>query len=105
MVSGYDVLPYLDAIGGDSALVTVSRQQLSFAREAFRQIYLCLTDGDTAAVDNALANLSNTLVRMNMFASRFAFDPWAKDGKEDALAQALGLENGDGILVMITKRS
>lgn len=104
LVSGYDVFPYLDAIGSDSALKTVSRKQLSFAKEVFRQVYLNLTDGDTAAVDSALANLTDKLVRINMFGSRFAFDPWAKDGREDFLAQALGLKNGNGILVMLTKK-
>ncbi len=104
LVSGYDVFPYMNKIGNDSALVTVSRRKLPFAKEAFRQIYLNLTDGDDTKVDSALANLSDTLVRKNMFVSRFAFDPWAKDGRKDFLAQALGLNNGDGILVMLTKQ-
>ena len=104
LVSGYDVFPYLNAIGSDSALKTVSRKQLSFAKEVFRQVYLNLTDGDTAVVDSALANLTDKLVRINMFGSRFAFDPWAKDGRKDLLAQALGLKNGNGILVILTKK-
>ncbi|HIJ54496.1 MAG TPA: GNAT family N-acetyltransferase [Deltaproteobacteria bacterium] len=105
LVTGYDVFPYLNVIGSDCALVTASRQKVPFAKEAFRQIYLNLTGGDMAEVESALANLTDTLVRKNMFVSRFAFDPWAKDGRRDFLAQALGLKNGDGILVILTKRS
>jgi hypothetical protein len=103
IVSGYHVVPRLETIDGQRVVVTVSRQRVPHVIEAFRQIYANLTGGDAMEIDNAVSQLSDTLVRRNMFGTRFSFDPWAKDKRDDILARALALKNGDGVLLVISK--
>jgi len=105
LVEGYDVYPRLELKKNKTVLITVPPEAIEWVKDAFKQIYLNLVGGDIQEVEKALMPLSDTLIRRNMFGSRFDFDPWAKDGREDALARALDLRIGDGILVMLKKQS
>ena len=105
LVTGYDVYPRLERQNEREVLVTLPYHKLDLVIDVFRQVYLGVVDGEESCVNAAMNNLTVRLVRKNMTGLRFDFNPWCKDGREDRLAGALGLEKNDGVLVTFIKKS
>ncbi|MGE0085810.1 MAG: hypothetical protein AB7S75_15475 [Desulfococcaceae bacterium] len=103
LVSGYDVYPKLMKKDGEEILVTVPYKDLDFAINSFRQTYAGLVDGDWEKVHEAVRNLTVLMVRKNLQEEIQDFNPWEKNGREDRLAKALGVNPKDAVLVMFKK--
>ena len=104
LVTGYDVYPRLERQNEKDVLITLPYQKLDVVISVFKQVYLGLVDGVEAQVNAAVNNLTVHLVRKNMVQSRFDFDPWFKNEREDKLARMLGLSGKDGVLVTFIKK-
>lgn len=103
-ISAYEAFPRLEMVNGQDMLITVSERDMDVVVTAFRQCYLTIVDGDTAQTQAALENLTRLMVRKNMYVQRYDFDPWHKHGRVDKLAQALGVTNKDGVLLVLLKQ-
>jgi hypothetical protein len=104
LVTGYDVYPRLEQKNERDVLITLPYQKLDCVISVFKQIYLGVVDGVEARVNETMNNLTVHLVRKNMTQSRFDFDPWFKDEREDKLARMLDLTGKDGVLVTFIKK-
>ena len=102
-ITGYDVYPYLAP--EDGRPVTVSSHLSDFLISAFEQLLLQVVEGNRERVKKAIENLTVDMIRKNLYKEkdRYEYDPWKKDGREDKLANALGITDKDGILLMFLK--
>ena len=71
---------------------------------AFRQLYLGVAHGAQDEVDRAVAHLTQFLVRKGIYAERYDTRPWEKAGRQDLLAEALGADMGDGMLLVVLRK-
>lgn len=97
-ITGYEVYPRLD-----QAERLVPLRDLEKVVSVFTQMFRRVVDNKEDMVTRALQNLTVFLVRRNMYAALYDFDPWYKKDREDRLAQALGATAQDGILVIFRK--
>ena len=103
LITGYEVYPRLEYDNGNERLVTVPYKDLDFAIHAFRQLFLVgVAEGKPENVHKALQNLTIFLTRKRL-GMKYDFDPWCENGREDALAKALGVTSDDAIVVMFRK--
>jgi hypothetical protein len=96
----YEVFPQFKK----GILMTFPIQDLGFATSSFRQLYFSVVHGHQDQVDRAVAGLTVLLVRKSMHKERYGFYPWEKAGRNDPLAEALGVGRGDGILLVALRK-
>lgn len=96
----YDAFPRLDPEG---RLLSLPDEWLGRVVSAFRQMFMDLLPGGEG-ITGILSRLSVLMVRKELFRERYDRDPWHWKGRPDALAQAMGLRTGDGVLVALLKR-
>ncbi len=99
IVSNYTVYPRIETTEGQANPITVPLGLLETAIDTFRLIYNSHVKGSEKRVDDVVKNITVHLVRKNVDLT-YNYNPWAKEGKNDELAEALGLETPDGVLVM-----
>lgn len=99
-VKGYEVYPRFE----NQKLVTVPYSDLHFAIEAFQQTYVGYCNGKQEKLDKAIRNMTILLARKEI-GMTFDFHPWNKNGRVDKLAEAMGVTEKDGVLVMFVKKN
>ena len=104
LVTAFTVYPRLEEKDGIEVLATVPDYQREFVISAFRQLFLNVVHGKQGKVEDAVRNLTPLMVRKNLYRDMFHYDPWQKDGREDRLAKALGVNAKDGVLVIFRKQ-
>lgn len=88
----------------DGRLLSPPDERLGQVVAAFRQMFTdLLPDGDDQ-ITGVLSRLSVLMVRKELFRERYDRDPWRWKDRPDALAAALDLRAGDGVLVALLKR-
>lgn len=102
IIPGYKVYPYLTHDTPGEGLVTVPYEDLGFIINTFKQIYLGVV-GQEELLKQAILHLTVGMVRKNLYRGLYDFDPWAKNGATDYLANSLGVTAQDGVMVIFEK--
>lgn len=98
----FEVFPRFETVQGVKQLITFPTNQIDFAIQAFTQLYAGFAQDKREWVERAIRNMTVLLARKNINVT-YHFHPWAKHGELDPFAQALGLTEKDGILVILKK--
>jgi hypothetical protein len=104
-ITGFEVYPRLDRVNGKDHVITVPYRAIEFVITAFKQFYFGVVDGKSELVDKAIGNLTVHMVRKEIYGEMYNFHPWKKHGREDTLANALGVTDKDGILIVLRKNN
>ncbi len=104
LITGYDIYPRIEENNQSKTLVTVPHKELDFYIDAFRQSFWGVYDNGKQKVAQAMNNLTIQMVRKNVHNGAYDFSPWKKENKTDQIAQALGVTERDGILVIFRKQ-
>lgn len=102
-LTGYEVYPRLETKEGREVVITVPAEDYDFVLELFRKLYLGVVRDSEELVENAIRNMTRTMVRKNIYRGMYDFDSWKKRGREDKIASALGATDRDGIVLMMRK--
>ncbi len=100
----YDVYPQLKQEDDKMVLVTVPYQDIGHIVTTFRQLYLGIVQGNVEDVEQKIKNFTLYLVRKNCYGILYEYHPWKNRTRPDLLAEALGVEKHDGVLVVFKKR-
>lgn len=99
----YEVYPRWRSMEGKEVLESVPQKELDLVLYLFERLYSGVVRGNRRLVDVALANMTKTMVRKNIYEDMYDFDPWSKGGREDKVAKALNVSAADGILLVMRK--
>lgn len=104
LLEEFDVYPRLEHRNGQDVVLTIPYKDLDLAIRAFEQMYRGYVQGDPDRLYEAIRELSVFFVRKNTHTQVYDYHPWQKNGREDILANKLGLTANDGMMVMMKKR-
>lgn len=102
-LTGYEVYPRLEVKEGREIAITMPDEDYDFVLEVFRGLYLGVVRGNKKLVEDAVRNMTRTMVRKNIYHGMYDFDSWNRCGREDKIASALGATDRDGIVLMMRK--
>lgn len=100
LVKNFEVYPRLS---DQKEIELLPLMAIDFVIHAFRQIYLGVAEGHVLSLDCAIRNLTGQMVRRDLHEPMYDFAPWQKNGRQDRIANALGLTEKDGVLVVFRK--
>lgn len=103
VIPDFEVYPRLEQKNGKDVLVTLPYKELDFAISVFKQTFIGFIQSEEE-LDKKVRNLTVHLIRKNAHEDVYDFHPWRKDGKDDKLAEALGVTDRDAIVVMFRKK-
>ena len=101
LIKDFEVFPRLT---DEQEVIVVPEIQRDALMQVFAQLYLSAVNGKQKYVEEAIKNLTSNMVRKNMYGALYEVSPWGRDGKEDTLANALGVTQHDGVLVIFRKK-
>jgi hypothetical protein len=102
-VSGFEVYPRLEQIDDKDVSVTVPFKDIDLVIHIFKEMFPGVINYDQERIDKAIRNLTVLMTRKNDHEEVYDFNPWEKNGRKDKLAEALGVTDKDGVVVMFKK--
>ncbi len=102
-ITGFEVYPRLEQIDGKDVLITVPFKDIDLVMQIFKQMFPGVVNYDQERINHVLRNLTVFMIRKNDHGDAYDFNPWEKNGRKDKLAEALGVTDKDGVVVMFKK--
>lgn len=103
LVKGFSVYPQVEDEAVESPVATLPAEDLSMTVSVFKQLFLSILDDNTDRLAQVLRNLTVLMARRNVHHGMYDFHPWVRRGRLDSIAEALGLTELDGVLVVFRR--
>ena len=103
LIEGFEVFPQIEQQGQRHLVVHLPYKELPLVVSLFEQMYFQIVNCDAERVAEAMGNLTVRMVRRDVHHGMYDFHPWERRGRMDPVAQALGLTEKDGVLVVFKK--
>lgn len=103
LITGFEVYPRLEQTEGKDVLITVPLQDRDMVIHIFKTMFPGVVNYDQERINHVLRNLTVFMIRKNDHGDAYDFNPWEKNERKDKLAEALGVTDKDGVLVVFKK--